>query len=243
MARYKLSRRDIKHDEFVSTMARAIRWIEDHHKILIWTVVGTVLAVVLAGVGQIWWVSQRDKALAALSVIEERYHASVTGEQAPIFQNPTDQLTYESRDEKLNAVLEAVDSLTEHFSTGPAVRQALYYRALTLRDLGRYDEASITLEDLIERRMGPLPRALARVALAEIYEAAGRWSDAEGAYRKLFDEAPVYFPREMALLGRARCLQRNQQQEQARAVYQQIVDAYPDSPYGQEAEQRLREMG
>jgi TolA-binding protein len=236
-----LTRREIKHDEFVSIVSRAARWLEEHRDRLLPAAGAVVVALVLVVGGYSWWQSREEAALSALGEVEELYHATVEGQQAPVFQGSITGRTFPTSEEKYTAVLEAVDTMTQRYSRGAAVAQALYYRGLALRELGRQEEAAAAFEEVLARRPSSLVCALTRVALAETHEAAGLWSEAEGVYRALFDEAPEFFPREMALLGRARCLEQVNELGEARALYQQVIDVYPGSPYEQEARERLEQ--
>ncbi len=238
-----MTRQEIKHDEFVSIVVRVARWLEDNRRIVIPGAVALVLVMFLGAGTRAWWQAREQKALSALGEVESRYNATVEGEQQQVFQDTSAGLSYPSREQKYQAVLESIDQLTEKYSTGAAVTQAIYYRGLALREMDRYEEASETFEEVLSLRPSPLMRALSRVALAETHEAAGLWSEAGSVYRTLFDEAPPLFPRELALLGRARCLEQVNELAEARALYNQLIDAYPNSPYEQEARERLEELG
>ncbi len=243
MSHDRLSRHDIKHDEFVSGVTRAALWLEDNHRRVITGVVAFALALVVTVAARAWWHAREEKALNLLAEVERRYHATVQGEQEPVLQRPTPGLTYPTHEEKYSAVLESADALLARYGSGAASRQARYYRALALRDLGRHDEAATDLKALLGRRLAPLPRALARMALAETHEAAGRFAEAAAVYAELASSPPDMFPAEAALLGQARCLELENKIAEARAVYQRIVDAFPGSPYVQEAQERLRQSG
>jgi tetratricopeptide (TPR) repeat protein len=243
MSHNRLDREEIKHDDFVSGVTRTVIWVEDNARKVLWGLGGVVLAVVAGFAVNSWLEGRNEKALAALTEVERRYHAPVQGEQEQVFQRPTAGVTYASREEKFKAVLEAADEVLARYGSGTAVRQTRYYRGLALRDLGRLDEAAGEFDKLLDGRSKPLPRALTMVALAETREAAGRWEDAAGLYDRLAQEAPEPFPREMALIGKARCLEMEQKLDEARSVYQRVLDAYPDSPYAGTAQERLKQIG
>lgn len=243
MSRHRLTRQEIKHDEFVSGVARVALWLEDHPRRVLAGAAVIVAGLLLGLGGHAVWRARQEKALAAFADVDRRYHAPVKGEQDAVFQRPTPGVSYATPEEKFTAVIEAADSVLKRFGSGPAARQTLYYKALSLRALGRYDEATAAFKDLLGRRVPPLPRALAQVALAETYEMAGRWEEAASAYKSLFDAASAPFPRELALLGEARCLEHQQKVDEARALYRKVVEGYPGSPYVAEAEDRLRQTG
>jgi tetratricopeptide (TPR) repeat protein len=243
MSHNRLDRQEIKHDEFVSGVTRTVIWIEDNARKVLWGL-GAVVLLIVAGFALTTWMSARnERAMALLAEVERRYHAAVQGEQEPVLQRQTPGGAYASREEKYRAVLEAADDLLARHGSGNAARQARYYRGLALRDLGRLDEAAGEFEKIVNGRSKPLSRALAQVALAGTREAAGRWGEAAGIYDVLAQEAPEPFPREMALVGKARCLEMEQKLDEARALYRKVIDAYPDSPYAETAQERLKQIG
>lgn len=243
MSHDRLSRQQIKHDEFVSGVARASIWVEDHRRLVI-AIGGALLAALVLGIGgQSWWHARQEKALTLLFEVERRFHTSVQGRPDEYQQYSRQATPYATREEKYTAVVQAADDLLAKHGSGASARQARYYRALALREMGRHDEATAELEKLVAQRMGRLPRALARLALAETHELAGRTAEAANVYRTLADEAPEEFPREMALLGLARCLEREQKQEEARALYRRVIEEFGASPYVAEAQSRLRRLG
>jgi TolA-binding protein len=232
MSRARVTRHEMKHDEFVSTIGRATRWAEDHWRQMA-LALGAAVLVTLIATGVVWWRQRRNlQAEAALGAVTEAYHADL-GAAAGDPSFPTDA-------DRSRAVIERADEVIESYGSTPAGERARYYRALSLYRDGEVEEAARELDRFVERYPDHFLAAFARWKRAQIREQQGDLAGACEGYRALLDAQVPEFPSELAYLDLGRCLERSGQPGEAAATYRRLLEAYPESPYAADARQRLQ---
>src|SRR5689334_17843275 len=127
MAARRITRKEMKRDEFVTAMGRITVWLEEHAREAL------ILAAVLAAaaVGSVFFyqfLAQREeKASALLARGVETLHAPVQGAVAPATGGGP---SFGSSDEKNRAVVDQMDALLQTYPRSRAGRLALYYKGL-----------------------------------------------------------------------------------------------------------------
>jgi hypothetical protein len=148
--------------------------------------------------------------------------------------------TYRTSDEKYQKALDAFRTVADQYSWFGSGRLARYYAALSLRELRKYPEAEAELKDLAQsgdRRVS----ALAKVALANVYEQTDRASEAEALYKELESNPTETVPKTTALMARAE-LYRKTNPAEAANLYQQIQKDYPGTIAAEQAGQLLTQL-
>jgi tetratricopeptide (TPR) repeat protein len=159
MAR-RLTRKEMKHDEFVETAWEAGAWLEEN-----WQTAAKVAAAVVV-VGAIalfwWWYTTNSKAQAADLLAEG---IAAYGEAAA--DDFADTAGVE-------AALQIFEQSIDKAESSPAGRSASYYRGVALIQLGRVDEAIEALEELTSKDLPPTLAANTRVILADALASSGQ---------------------------------------------------------------------
>lgn len=210
----RISRKDLKTDEFVDAAVDASAFLERHWR----PIVGGIIAVAVLGMATIgWstWARQRDARLEdrlgqGLSRFTEAERAGGTSDG-------------------YQAALVIFDEVLEQASTSPSGRIARYYRGAALHRLGRHDEAAAELTQV--GSAGGSPDTLgtsARVLLVEVYREAGRTADALATLAVL--ESDPLFPPEEALLRQGWVHASAGNMDEARRSWQRLLDQFPQSP-------------
>jgi hypothetical protein len=109
---------------------------------------------------------------------------------------------------------------------------------LSLEKLARYDEAENDLKSLESSRDESLS-ALARFKLAQVYDEAGKGSQAVQLYQDLTTKPSLFVPKPIVLLALAEHYS-GSDPTQAAKLYNQIKTEFPDTQAAQEADQRLQ---
>jgi TolA-binding protein len=234
-------KRQIKHDEFVSGVGLALRWVEQHREpVQIGVVVVAAVALAVAAVTYFRG-RQTEEAQAAFAEALETFHAPVAGEQPPPGEMPSEP-TFKTPAEKYRKAAAAFDGVERRFGSTPAALRARYYAALSRIELGETAEAEKELADVASHKDRPLESSLARMALADLHRRTGAPDKAVEAYRQLLDDPKLPLPRDYALMGLAQAQEDAKKGADARSTYQRLVDEYPNSIYLNEAKDHLRSL-
>jgi TolA-binding protein len=210
----RISRKELKRDEFVEATKEAEHWLEEH-----WRTVATVAAVV-AGiairVGTWFWYSNqiREQATVLLDEGLSRYAQVQDG-------GFTDTA-------ELETVLVSFDAAARKGGRSAVGQVARYYRGLALHRLGRAEEAIASLEELTGNPNCPDTLAgSAHLLLAEVFVAAAEPDRAVQTLEAVIDADPPIYPVDQALMALGKIHQASGDEEQARVVWQRVVDEYP----------------
>ncbi len=232
----RVSRRELKQDEFISTFEETWEFLKQQRE----TIVALVLAVLLGAgtLGGFYWQTSREeqRASAALGEALAIYAAPVRptpAEVPPGLSRPS----FDSEPEKYKAAQEAFVRLRQNFPRTHVAVIAKHYEALTLWQLGRREEALKLLEELSQA--GDRERAaLARFHLAGFYLQLGRTDQARQLFQKLANQPCVSVPRATALFALAE-LYATSQPAQARKLYEELRQQFGDTPLAGQIKRRL----
>jgi predicted negative regulator of RcsB-dependent stress response len=137
-------------------------------------------------------------------------------------------------------VQKALDLFKQAYQKKKSAR-VLFYIAASYSELGKYDEALKSLNDLIRDYSSDkdiLPLAYQKMADIQI-----RKGDKEAALKTLntlyISAGNIY--KDLALMESARILESEGKKEEALAKYKELVEKFKDSPYVSEAEAKIVE--
>jgi len=210
----RISRKELKRDEFVEATKEAEHWLEEH-----WQTVAKIAAVV-AGIAilvAIWfWYSIRTREQAAL-LLDEGLSRYTQVQEGGFTDNA-----------ELETALASFDAAARKGGRAAVGQVSLYYRGLALHRLGRPEEAIASLEELTGNPNCPDTIAgSAHLLLAEVFVAAAEPDRAVQTLEALIDADPPIYPVDQALMALGKVHQASGDEEQARIVWQRVVDEYP----------------
>jgi TolA-binding protein len=237
MASRRITRKEMKRDDFVSAMGRFTLWMEEHVKEAL-LLGGAVLVVVIGSIFLVQYLNQREaKASALLGRGMDMLHASVSGDGSTATPG---SLSYASEQEKLQAVIAQMDSLMQSYPRSRSGRLALYYKGLALDSLGRNDEALKALSEFLETSPDNYAAPMAQAAMARLLQSAGQGQKALEILERLSKQTTGAYPPQAALMEMGRCLEAMGKKDEARRVYERLTKEFPDSDYSREAQERLK---
>lgn len=194
------------------------------------------LVLVLGGLyyGQKYRLSQAESAFARAT---EVFHAEV----GPLATAPpASGETFKTSAEKFEKAKKMFDEVAKSYSSMPAGKRAQYYSALCLAELGRTKEAEAALETVASRRdPNSIEPAMARLRLADLVLHDGRAADAASRYKAMIDDVGSGLPKDRLIFGLATSLEAAGDKLAARRAYADLVHRHPQSPYVQEARQKM----
>ncbi len=234
----RISRQELKHDEFVTSVAEATTYLQRHGR-KIAVVAGLVVAVLIAILGyRLYAERQSVRAETALGKAMQTFHARVRQPSEPA-PDP-EETTFASDSVKYQTALKEFTDLAQKYPRTRASRVARYYSALCELQLGQPDAATKTLEELAvsdDREIA----SLAKFQMAVLDQRAGKWNDAERLLRQLIQNPTFSVPKataEMTLADQLR--QRNP--AEAIKLYEQVRNEFPTSTLADTAKERLDEL-
>lgn len=230
------TRRQLKEDKFAETAQGAAHWATAHRQTVVWTI-GLVLVAILAAVGVMGWRSrQLDKGNTELAAAFRTMNAQIVpaGNPAPT-EDPGQ--TFPTITDRAKAAEKQFSAVADKYSGVAPGRIARYMRGVTLMQAG--DKAAAeqelkTAANLSDKDMA----ALAKMALASMYQASNRTPDAIAVYKELADHPTNTVSKGEAQLAMAAIYETTDPQ-QAVLIYQQLQKEDPRSPAGQLAQQKL----
>lgn len=230
-----LTRRELKKDEFREKLARGAELLAAHRG---WIWRSATIVLVLAGAILLWrWYTGRQQAQADAQLAQalELFEAPVgAGESAG-------QLHFGTAQEKFTAAERAFGQIAQRYPWTRAGDLARYYAAVSLAQLGKYQDAANWLQPLVRSdRAGLGP--LAQFELAQVEEQRGQGERAVALYRGLLEHPSPLVPRPLVLLALGDHF-RHRDPAQARQYYEQIKKEFAGTSLAQQAEQRLEELG
>jgi predicted negative regulator of RcsB-dependent stress response len=223
----RITRKQLKEDEFVSTVDQLIRRFGEYWKPAA-VALGAVLVVVfLWWVGSEWSSSRAAKASATLQVAVEGY-------QTAMLQQPPGDL---------GAAETGFREVAERFGRTAQADVARLYLARIALQRGDVDDARSALIRLADRNRDTALGQLVALDLIKLRIASGQGSEVASELESMVVGRGGELPRDVALYELAEVYREEQQPEQAREYYQKLVDEFPESAYSAPARQRLGELG
>lgn len=223
----RITRKQLKEDEFVSTMDHLIRRFGEYWKPAL-AALGAVLVIVF-----VWWMigqwsgSRVDAASARLNEV-------ITTYQAAVAQDGSGDL----------AEAEAgFAEVIEEYGKTPQADVARLFQARIQLGRGETDSARATLVQLVSRHKDDALGRLASLDLVRLRTASGQGAEVAAELEKMVVGRNTQLPRDVALFELGEVFVAEQKPDQAREYFQKLVDEFPESGYVNQARQRLDELG
>lgn len=233
----RLTRKEIKRDEFATAVGRGVEYAEDHVRTILYAVGGVLLLLAL-GTGLYFYLgSQARKAGEALS-----YAIKVA--QAPIQATgakPDDRTTpsFATAEARRARAKELFTQIHGRFGGGEAADVAGLYLAQIAADEGQLDRARELWNDFVDGNGDHVLAGEARLNLFALDRRQNKGEELATRLRGMLEETEPPLPKDVLLNELAVTLEQLGRPQEAVDAYQQIVDDYPQSPYLQDAQQKL----
>lgn len=235
----RISRHELKQDEFIQTVNETWEWVQRQHTALIVAVVTVVVGLAGFGGYRVYAENQMAKADAALGKAIRTFHAQILPPGTP--KPPTDEPTFGTEQARNEAALKEFTELRRHYPRTPAARLAEYYVALCQEALGKQEEAIKILQSLAAGRDRDA-HAIASYHLASLYLKMGKGAEAEKLYLDLLAKPSFLIPKTMAMMALADYY-RDSKPNEAAKLYEEVKRDFPDTVAAATATDNLRDMG
>ena len=228
-------------DPFARATVGGASWIEEHRGLVLGGI-AAVFVIILAGYfGLEYLESQKVDASAALSPALENYHTIVEGSPEYEAVQANDKITLErtfpSVEAKWQAVYDAAAEALSQYDTGQVAQSARLTKAAAALRLGKNEEALELYEAYLAK---PHPDAgvfAVYNGMATAYAAQQKWDQAAQTFDELAEADEAYAG--LARYQKARVLEEAGKPEEAKALYHEILEADPSTPFKNDIERRL----
>jgi TolA-binding protein len=230
----RLTRRQIKRDEFVSLVDRGMHWMGGN-----WRQAALGLGAALV-IGLLWWGTSMllgTRTAAAAGVLGEAlavYDAPV-GAAAPA----TAKVKFATDTERLDAAEKGFKKVTSRYWLTPQARAARLYLGRIAMERGDTDGAIRILSEVARRKSDETVVRLAMLGLVQLRLGRGEGIQLAPELEAMAVGKDPRLPRDVALLQLGRVWEREGKAEEAIKYYRKLVEDFPDSPYRVEAQQRV----
>ena len=232
-----ISRKELKQDKIRESIEHGAEAVISHRQFLSITI-GLVVLIILGFLGWRFYNDRQTvKASAALDEAMKIYNARVRAPNEPV---EAGEVTYLDDKTKLEDAARKFNEIADKYPRTNPGMLARYYGALSLEELGRFNQALEYLrkvEDSSDKELA----GLGRFQMAEIYARTDKPDDAIKIYRQLAEKPTVLVPRPLVLLQLAGQL-RSKNPQEAVKIYNQIKQDYPDSAISEEAQRGLESL-
>ena len=237
-----VERRHLKQNEFARTVQSASTWVAENRDLTV-KVAGAALVVLVLVGGYLFWRKHTDDQAGTWLGI------AMAIADAPVVPPPTlpgaqqTPNTYPTEKAKFEAALTAFHEVVNRYPSTRAAMAARVEIASTLLTLGRFAESEAAYQDVVKESPNSFYAPMAKLGAAEAEAAQGQFDKAIAAFTDLAGQRDGALPVDGVLMRLAQTYLKAGKTKDARAAFQQVVDQFPNSPYANEARQRIAQLG
>jgi tetratricopeptide (TPR) repeat protein len=239
----RLTRKEIKRDEFVEALERSASFVERNVRVLIASAVALVV-VVAAGFGIWWWLEVTEaRASAAFTEALEVYRAPVGEGAAPESEGGP---TFADEAARRDRAAELFAAVRDDYGRSGASDVAGVYLAQIAVETGDPERARELWQEFVDERPDHVLAGQVRVNLIHLDRQQGRAEEVVSRLEPMLTADPTErpLPGDVVLWELAQTYEALGRGDEAEATYRRLTEEYPTSAYASQASQKLpREDG
>lgn len=232
----RLTRKDIKRDEFADVVGRSVEYAGSHIRAIAYTLGGILLAVVLVVAVHYYRAHQNDQASQELAAAMKVYQAPVGAKPADA---PADQPTFPTEAARRAKAKELLAKVRKDHGSTDAADVAGLYLAQIHADEGKLDEARKLWSDFADDHKGSMLAAEARLNVIALDRRQGKGEDVVKELRAMLEKGDAPLPQDAILHELGLTLEQLHRPQEAIQSYQRILDEFPQSPFRSDAQQKV----
>lgn len=236
----RLTRKEIKRDEFATAVGRGVEYAEGHVRSIL-LAVGAVILIGALAIGIRAFLKGREaEAGEALTYAMKVYAAPIDAAAA----KPTDtrEPSFASQEARRNRAKELFEGIRDDYGSTDAADVAGLYLGQIAAQEGQLDRARELWEDFVDEHEGHILAGQARLNLIELDRQQGKAQELATRLRGLLEETEPPLPQDILYHELGVTLEQLGQRQEAVEAYQKILDEFPQSPYRAEAQERINTL-
>ena len=232
------TRHQLKQDRFskvtIEAAENAAHWTEEHKTKLIVIVVAVVVIAAIAFGGWYYVNTQDEKASAELSTAVRTFETPVRPAGVPA-QPGYD--SFASTQERATAARKQFQSIADKYPHTHTADMARYFVGLASAQLGDHGAAERSLLEAASSSNADLA-ALGKFALASVYRAENKDTQAVDLYKQLIDKPTIVVSKATAQLELAGFYEAQKKPDEAKRIYDQVAKENPATEAASLAQRR-----
>jgi tetratricopeptide (TPR) repeat protein len=232
------TRHQLKQDRFskvtIEAAENAAHWTAEHQAKLVAAVIAVVVIAAIAFGGWYYVNTQDEKASAELSTAVRTFEAPVRPEGVPA-QPGMD--SFASPAERATAARKQFQDIVDRYPRTHTADMARYFVGLAAAQLNDNAAAERNLQEAANASNADLA-ALGKFALASIYRAENKDSQAADLYKQLIDKPTIVVSKATAQLELASFYESRQKPDEAKKLYDQVAKENPSGEAASLAQRR-----
>jgi len=232
------TRHQLKQDRFskvtIEAAENAAHWTEEHKTKLIVIVVAVVVVAAIAFGGWYYINTQDEKASAELSTAVRTFETPVRPAGVPA-QPGYD--SFASTQERATTARKQFQAIADNYPHTHTADMARYFVGLASSQLGDNAAAEHSLQETASSSNADLA-ALGKFALASVYRAENKDTQAADLYKQLIDKPTIVVSKATAQLELAAFYETQKKPDEAKRIYDQVQKENPASEAASLAQRR-----
>ena len=233
------TRHQLKQDRFrkgtLDAAENAAHWTVEHQSKVIAAAIAVVVIAAIAFGGWYYVNTQDEKASGELSTAVRTFETSVRPTGVPA-QPGYD--SFASTQERATAARKQFQAIVDKYPRTRTADMARYFVGLTSEQLGDNAAAERSLQEAAGASNSDLA-ALGRFALASVYRAENKDSQALDLYKQLIDKPTIVISKPTAQLELAGFYETQKKPDQAKTIYEQVEKENPSTEAATLAHRRV----
>jgi predicted negative regulator of RcsB-dependent stress response len=233
----RLTRKEIKRDDFAAAVGRSVEYAESHVRTILYAI-GGVLALGAVAAG-IWFYlgSRKQDANEALAAATKVYQAPIAATGAK--PNDSSEPSFATEAARRARAKELLQKVRDDYGMSDAADVAGLYLAQIAADAGRLDEARKLWSDFIDEHGDSMLASEARLNLIDLDRKQGKAEQVVKDLQAMLEKGESPLPQDVILNELGKTQEQLHRPTEAVQSYQRILDEFPQSPYRQEAQQKV----
>lgn len=232
------TRHQLKQDRFskvtLAAAEKTVHWSEEHQSKLIAAVIAVIVIGAIAFGGWYYVNTQDEKASAELSTAVRTFETQVRPAGVPA-QPGTD--SFASSQERATAARKQFQAIVDKYPHTHTADMARYFVGLTSAQLNDNAAAERSLQEVAGSSNSDLA-ALGKFALASVYRAENKDTQAIDLYKQLIDKPTLVVSKATAQLELAGFYESKQKLDDAKKIYAQVEKENPSTEAASLAQRR-----